>query len=264
MLKVYEYAKNRGVPSRLIVKTLQKMGVTTVKNHLSLVPLKVLAELDQIDFTVAEKPKRHKCVIILSLQQDDYLKKRLRYYQQKKMKVILLQPCGNLPEVGEVEEWNIPFAGRRENVKVYYEVLDGCACYQVAHDLFSTSKRNLYQDEVETYALYCQVVQSFLNLKQPPVDYFEIHYWQLGILPAVLKKSYHGKIIFHPVYFSFQGLYGEEVLPLFGLQPSDELIYAGSINFLKVALLCSDEVKYTKEVLEEFKSSYLQAFVYDA
>lgn len=267
-MRVYEYARKRNINSRDVVRKCHELGIMTVKNHLSLIPLKRLNELDQINFEENIPKSIRKSIFVLSFEESNSMvqSKVLRPFKRHKDQIYILQPTvqrNNQEGVDRIfdvlirEQWLKVNVYRQEgkNLVRYYveipEALKGHSkerqrldlmsmCYQVAIALLETIKVD-------------QVVG---------ID------WMSGLFPLTYQKlnPHHNPTFnLHLSTINYEGIYDLKELTLFFLdfREKQQVEYAGSLNFLKAGLLTYDHIHFIDDAEQQLKESYLREFYYD-
>lgn len=266
-MKIYEYARKRNISSRDIVKKLHELGFTHIKNHLSLVPLKVIEKLDEIDFT---QKKTSKTIVFISFECAPFSKSKISEYVSNKIKMskdnknIIILPRNNIDiELELMFESEILIDELKINGKVYKT--------KYKNDDYYLIEKDIYLDN-ESYKLsfYNQMALKIIQFINCEIDIINIHDWKFGLFPLMFKEIKHifpQTIIEFSLYgATYRGIYSLDVLTdVFNIDRKfiDLAEYAGSINLLKAGIVSADKIDVTKEVLDELKASYLKEFVYD-
>lgn len=283
-MKVYEYARIRGVKSRDVVRKLKEMGYRTVKNHLSLVPEKIIPELDTMEITSVKKVKPYPLfTVIVALECAPFKSEKIGDLVYQKLKISSLD--GNqafviMPrffldiEVLEYQ-YDINVKANHEDylVKVYKTKYQDNVFYFIDTPLFERDLIYGYVDDPLRFAVFTKASIEVIKRLSVTIDLINIHDWPLGLLPLVFHEEYQEErkpllefTVYEPTY---QGIYGIEVLTdVYGLDSKyfyeNHLAeYAYSVNFLKTGLVTCDRLDVDKQALEELRSSYLRKFIYD-
>lgn len=284
-MKIYEYARNRNIKSKDVVKKLHEFGFKQVKNHLSLVPEKVIDELDKVVFekAVKEKKKESKTIALISMEcapfiskgLGDMVRNKIKYHQSSGNQNIVIMPRYNfdIQILDAVMELNISVNHQNKIGKVYKTTYEDGDYYLVDSDYFNRDQVYGYPDDPERFAFLAKASIQIINNLDQSVDVINVHDWPLGLFPLLfndtLKEELKDTKIEFSVYGStYQGIYGVEVLTdVFELDRKyydDHTVeYAMSVNFLKTGLITADKVDINKVALYDLKNSYLKEFVYD-
>ncbi|QVK17316.1 translation initiation factor IF-2 N-terminal domain-containing protein [Mycoplasmatota bacterium] len=284
-MKIYEYARNRNIKSKDVVKKLHELGFKHVKNHLSLVPEKLIDELDTIDFEkkVKEIKKESKTIVLIAMECSPFISKglgdmvqnKIKFNQLKGNKTIVIMPKYHFDSqlLDGVLELNISVNHQNKIGKVYKTTYEHSDYYLVDSDYFNRSEVYGYPDDAERFAFLAKAsIQTIKKLDQT-VDVINVHDWPLGLFPLlfndILKEELKETQIEFSAYGStYQGIYGLEVLTdIYELDRKyydDHTVeYANSVNFLKTGLVTADRIDINKVALYDLKNSYLKDFVYD-
>lgn len=268
-MRVYEYAKKRNVRSRDVVKKCHELGMMTVKNHLSLIPLKRIHELDQIDFAPKHPPFTRRKVFILCFdrrKRHPVLRQVIRSYQMHRDAVFLLQP-----QYGGISEGSIE---RVVDVVIHHQWLK-VSVYRIEKEriirFFIDMPDRVHalhteREKLEAISILYQVAISLLE--DIPVDQVVGIDWPCGLFPLTFKRlNRHAPIDFH-FYLStinYEGIYDLNDLNLFFLdfRDKDTVEYAGSLNFLKAGLLSYSTIHFLNDAENQLKASYLRDYYYE-
>ncbi|HEY8365453.1 MAG TPA: glycogen/starch synthase [Haloplasmataceae bacterium] len=282
-MKIYEYARARNIKSRDVVKKLHGMGFTFIKNHLSLVPEKVIDKLDEIPFENRRQVKRIKtivnitmeCAPIMSLTIGEKIKNKLLTNRSKKHNIIIM-PKYQMDEsaLEKVMDLEISIRDTIKTGKVYYTSYMDMDYFLVDNEYFLRPNAYNYPDDAERFAFLSKAALGIIKSLNVNIDIINIHDWPLGLFPILFKESikedFPNTLIEFSVYSAtYQGIYDIDVLTnVFELDEKyyyeNRLVeYANSVNFLKAGLVTSDKIDVSQNVLFDLKNSYLKAFVYD-
>lgn len=265
-MKIYEYAKKRNIKSRDVVKVLHQLGYKHVKNHLSLIPLKIIDKLDEIEF--AQK-KQSKTIVFISFLCAPFTnceiskKVRNKINQCKGNNNIIIIPHNNMDiKLDEVIATEVIVNNKNIKGKVYYT--------KYRNDDYYLVKGENVNKEVYQIAFFNKMALTIIKYLNIDIDIINIHHWQLGLFPLMFKeleKDYPKiKIEFSVYKPTYSGLYDKEIITnYFDIDEKEYPIteYAGSVNMLKAGLVSADKFDIKKDVLQELKASYLKEFIYD-
>jgi glycogen synthase len=281
-MKVYDYAKQRNIKSRVLVKHLQQMGINTVKNHLSLIPEKLIDELDRVNFKElyrVKKSKVNQTILTLSCFPFHHnlvahrVKETIEKAIQSGNKVTVVLPL-DLSSVQNLsatwlQELKFTYGESNDVLNLYTYLDDGITYYFIVNDeLFRREQLYGYSDDPIRFAYIAKVLIHLLESKKLTTDQIDLHDWPFGLFPILIKqqlKQYFIKTCYHLYHATYHGIYDATVLEWFGLNESiyERVEHAQSVNFTKAALVSSDQVIFENESLESFKTSYLKSSVYD-
>ncbi|NLG82675.1 MAG: hypothetical protein GX490_09210 [Bacilli bacterium] len=284
-MKVYEYARIRGVKSRDVVRKLKELGYKHVKNHLSLVPEKIIPDLDLMEIASIkkkEKPKP-KLSVIVSLECAPFKKEgigdlvyqKLRYCSLDENQAIVIMPRYHLDSqiLERAYDLVIEVNHNEYPVSIYQTTYKGNLFFFIANPLFERDLIYGYVDDPIRFAIFTKASVEVIKRMTTPIDIINIHDWPLGFFPLLFEEEYNNAnkpLIEFSVYGpTYQGIYGVEVLiDVFGLDKKyfyDNHLaeYAHSVNFLKTGLVTCDMLDVDTPVLELLRSSYLREFIYD-
>ncbi len=284
-MKIYEYAKDRNIKSKDIVKKLHELGFAHIKNHLSLIPEKVITQLDAIDFSkaVKEKHKDTKSIAFISMEcapfiskgLGDMVRNKIQYSQLSGNQTIVIIPKYNMDiKISNyVMDVNVSVCHQNRTGKVYKTIYDNVDYYLVESDYYCRNQLYGYPDDAERFAFLAKASIEIIKNIGVDFDTINVHDWPLGLFPILftetLKSEFPDTKIEFSVYGStYQGIYGVNVLTdVFEINQKyyDNHIveYAMSVNFLKSGLITADMVDINKVALNDLKNSYLKEFVYD-
>ncbi len=280
-MKIYEYAKKRNIKSRVIVKKLHDLGYIHVKNHLSLVPIKIIDELDSMSFEKgnAAKPKVKVCFISMecapfsSSGLGDMVYNKVLQGKLNGNDNIVIIPKYHFDDMilEPVMDIEISIRHRQKAGKVYKTIYENTPFYLVDSDYFKREMMYGYVDDAERFAFLAKASIILLQKLNIAFDIINIHDWPLGLYPLLyrdtIKGEYPNTIVEFSVYgATYQGIYDVGVLiDVFNLDKKyfDDVEYAKSVNFLKAGLVTADRIDINKVALDDLKNSYLREFVYD-
>lgn len=285
-MKIYEYAKSRNIKSKDIVVKLHELGFTHVKNHLSLVPEKIIDKLDKIDFPQNKviTIRKSQNVLIISMECTPFFSKGLGEMVSNKIqfnnlygnnvKVILPKHKLNSSDLIFCKDINVVVYDKQRGGKVYKYESKGIEYYFIENDYYF-DRNDLYGffDDAERFAFFAKASLEIIKFLDFKFDLINVHDWTLGLFPLMYKKAFDNEqkeaIIEFSVYGStYQGIYGPEVLTdVFGLDEKyfeDKTVeYANSVNLLKAGLVTADKLDINKVALNDLKDSYLKQYIYD-
>lgn len=268
-MRVYEYARKRNIKSRDVVKKCHELGIMTVKNHLSLIPLKRLHELDQIDFEPAETPTIRRTIFVLSMtnkKRHPVLRQVLRPYERHKDTIYLLQPLNDLAIDKTVDQLlDVVIRNQWYKVNVYRIEKNRTIRFlvEVPEEIRLLSKERGTLDRMSV--LY-QVAVSLLE--HLTVDRVVGINWKSGLFPLMYNKLNPTKKLDFHLYLSkinYEGIYDLNELSLFFLDFRDKepVEYAGSLNFYKAALTSYHHIHFLDDAKHKLYDSYLRDFYYE-
>ena len=260
-MKIYEYARKRNIKSKDVVKRLHELGFNHLKNHLSLVPGKVIDKLDKTPFPVRDKALQS--IVYLALECQPFINDKIgdkvsaKLTKSKRVKNTIILPKFNITDtiLEKVAE---------DIYKTTYKLND---YYFLASPDFERPKLLGYADDHKRIAFYMK--KALKVIEQLEVDIINIHDWPLGLFPLFYRqysKLNNAKIEFSIYDPTYSGIYAlNDYTDVFKLDNStiDLATYAKSINLLKAGLVTADTFDISKTVIAELKQSYLKAFIYD-
>ena len=280
-MKIYEYARERKIKSRDVVRKLHEMGFDYIKNHLSLVPEKVIEELDAIDFKSIHKQKPIKKIAVVSMECAPFVNQGLGELVKNKItqnelngheQIIILPKHQINEELTQLMPLSISIYHKNRSGYIYQLKQKNITYYFVdSEDYFNREKLYGYYDDAERYAFLEKAALKLMDALNIEFDIINIHDWSMGLFPLLFKESLQDKYPKTKLQFSvygctYQGIYGREVLTdVFELDnkhyPTCE--YAMSVNFLKTGLVTADQLDINKVAFMDLKKSYLKTFIYD-
>ncbi len=278
-MKIFEYAKKRNIKSKDVVAKVHEFGFTNVKNHLSLVPLKILDKLDEIPFKEAKIVKKPKTLVFITMEYapfvssevGDMVKNKLKYSSLYGNKNIVILPKYNInkEKLSIFMDIDININHQNKIGKVFKATFEGTDYFFVDSEFyFNRDKIAGFYDDCERFAFFTKAAIKIIKEFDFEIDIINIHDWPLGLFPLLHKSSINNstQIEFTVYGVTYQGIYGLEVLTdIFELHQKYYQIveYAGSVNLLKAGIVTADKIDISKVVLEDFKNSYLKKYVYD-
>jgi len=284
-VKIFEYAKNRNVKSKEVVNKLHDLGFKHIKNHLSLVPEKVIEQLDAVDFEKKVKEKKHdsktiayismECAPFASIGLGDMVRHKVQYNSFNGNQNIVIMPKYNMDikVLNAIMDINISINHQNKTGRVYHTNYDNASYYLIDSEYFNRDQLYGYYDDAERFAFLTKASIEIIKKLDLNVDLINVHDWPLGLFPIIFENSLKDEFVNTKIEFSvygatYQGIYGIEVLTdVFELDKKyydDHIVeYANSVNFLKSGLVTADKVDINKVALNDLKNSYLKEFVYD-
>lgn len=281
-MKVYEYAKIRNIKSREIVKRLHELGETHVKNHLSLVPEKLLNQLNNETFKSSIQRKDvHVGIITMECHSkingiSKIVHQKAVQYHLKRKKVSIIQPLYDYMDQNKLAflcDINVDINHQQKKGQVYQLNHQQMTYYYIKQHDYFTQKNPIKNDDIpEALAFLNLAIIELIKLKSLSFDIIHIHDWPFGLFPLLFKdrlRMVHPKtqIVTSLYETTYQGIYGKDVLSLFGLDEKyfsyQYTEYANSVNFLKTLLVTSPHFDISREALKDLKEGYLQEYVYD-
>jgi glycogen synthase len=283
-MKIYEYAKKRNIKSKDVVSKLHQLGFDHIKNHLSLVPEKILDVLDETEFEIkgTKKKKAIKQGVMISLECAPFINRGLgdvirhkllhKKAQGDLIKVILPRYQLDQSELNFQQDLSITIGNEVYQAQVYTYVYEETTYYFIHHELFNRDQLLGYKDDLKRLAFFNHAALELFNGFIDQVDVVSIFEWPLGLFPVLFKEQHQQvvkpKIEFVTLGATYQGIYGpEDITDVFGLNPSlvedGTITHAKSVNLLKAGLVTADQVDLNKMALENLKNSYLKEYVYD-
>lgn len=268
-MRVYEYARKRNIRSRDVVKKCHELGIMTVKNHLSLIPLKRLNELDQMNFESNDSNTIRRHIFVLSIEEhsnEQVMQQVLRPYIRHKDFIYLLQIKSESDVVEGVHQvMDVVVRDQWYKVNIYREVDKRMTRYlvELPNEMDNPLKERQRLDAISI------CYQVAITLLEPlTVDRIIGIDWSSGLFPLTYRKlNPTMKQHFH-LYLSainYEGIYGLNELSLFFLDFREKATveYAGSLNFYKTALLTYDSIDLLDDAKQQLRESYLRKFYYD-
>jgi hypothetical protein len=274
-VKIYEYAKSRNIKSKDVVKKLHEMGFDFIKNHLSLVPEKVLDDLNEYEFPSKKYIKKieHKNVVYISMEYAPFsnteigkkVKSKVEIVQTGRKVVILPKLNINKPleEFCELDNKSKVYKYNDKNIEFFF----------IDHEHYlNRDKLFGHNDESEMIANFNISVIELLKHFEDPFDVINIHDWPLGLFPLLfennLRKDMPLCLIEYTVYGpTYKGIYGVDVLKQFNIDKKyfdDHTVeHAMSVNLLISGLVTAQKIDMNKNTINCLKNSYLKAYVYD-
>ncbi len=288
-MKIYEYARKRKVKSKEVVKKLHQLGYKNVKNHLSLVPEKVIEQLDEIHFDseVKQKKKRNvqtsqtngiismECAPFTTKGLGDMVRNKIQYNQMNGIRNIVIIPKYNIDDhiLEHVMDINLSVQHQKKSGKVYFTNYENAEYYLIDSEYFRRDSLYGYYDDTERFAFLAKAAIEVIKHLNVKFDVINVHDWPLGLFPILFKDTLKNefeetKIEFSVYGSTYQGIYDVNVLTdVFELDKKyydDHIVeYAMSVNFLKSGLITADMVDINQVALNDLKNSYLKDFVYD-
>jgi len=282
---VHEYAKERNIKSKDVVKKLHQLGYTTVKNHLSLIPERIIDDLDRVQFPPAKQiiPKQNKQICMISLECSpfisnglgDMVKNRIEYGQihGNHIKVILPKFKMNSEHLVYIKDVTVSVSHQTRVGKVYQYEENNIEYYFIENDYYF-NRDNLYgfYDDAERFAFLIKASIELISSFNINFNTINIHDWPLGLFPILYKEKFvekYNSVIEFSIYGStYQGIYGLDVLTeVFGIDrkyfDDKTAEYANSVNLLKAGIVTANKVDINKVALNDLKSSYLKQYIYD-
>lgn len=280
-MKIYEYARERNIKSKDVVNKLHELGFTYAKNHLSLVPEKLLDKLDQITFPNAKIKRESKIMTFISMEcapfvssvVGDTVRNKLKYKNLDGDKNIVVLPKYNIDiqNLSHFMDINISVHHQIRTGKVFKTTYEEVDYYFVDSDFyFKRDKIYGFYDDSERFAFFAKAAIVIIKQLNLTIDIINVHDWPLGLFPILYKDTINNetKIEFTVYGSTYQGIYGLDVLTdVFELDrkyfDNHTVEYALSVNFLKAGILTADKIDINKIALDDMKNSYLKKFVYD-
>ncbi len=126
-----------------------------------------------------------------------------------------------------LENLPVPCQNQLTNCTVYVGNVHGNKCYFIEdHSDKKYFHRGVYygqKDDDERFAFFCRAALEFLLKAKKNPDIIHCHDWQTGLIPVLLKQlgMTHPRVCYTLHNLKHQGLTGERVLQLVGLNPSE-------------------------------------------
>lgn len=260
-MKVYEYAKLRGIKSRDIVRKCHELGIFTVKNHLSLIPLKRLPDLDAVTFQSLNKEQGEEMIAILSFDLTENNQKVDKILSRLRDRASIILPLTTKREGLTVEmRFDVHLRSKWNNVVVYKKVEKEVEYYYI--DGSAVEKPSF----LESLSIFYHASITLLSSLNP--TRIEVIEWPLGLFALCYRRLNSGDdrpLYFHLFDVNYQGIYDLNDFFLFPLdfRDKEQVEYAGSLNFLKAALVSFDKVIDHDESKDKLSESYLKEFRFD-
>src|SRR5690554_6793779 len=214
-MKIYEYAKKRNIKSRDVVKKIHDLGYKHIKNHLSLVPLKIIDKLDEFDFAPKKKKLQPKTNIFISLECAPFSKSgiseivRNKIKKNKRNKNHIIIPRNQIDMKLDIFLERNVIIDKKKIKGTVYKTQYKNDIYYLIEDKFINDKE-IYQ--LAFFSLMAIETVKFLNNK---IDKINIHDWELGLFPLMFKKiksQFYNTIVEFSIYgATYKGIYAKNI-----------------------------------------------------
>lgn len=154
-----------------------------------------------------------------------------------------------------VKSFTVKLSWRRQIAKVFQTSYQGITYYLIGNDYyFGRDGIYGYQDDDERFAFFTLAVRDMIKQLKLEIDIINVHDWQPGMLPVLIKEQNHKSILFNKIKFvltihnpAFQGMFYEGNLSDYYGLPMN-LFYNGNVRFkekassLKAAIMYVDKI----------------------
>lgn len=172
----------------------------------------------------------------------------------------------NEAEINTGISYNISMGWRNQEATILFKS-DDVPTYFIKNDhYFDRDGLYGYGDDCERFAFFCKAVAEMICRIDFVPDIIHCNDWQTGPISLLIKDKYFWDKKYQNIRFLFtihnmkyQGIFGEELLELLGLDRGyaspDKLEFNGGLSFLKAGLLYADHINTVSPTyMEELKT----------